>query len=118
MSDENSIIDLDALVPASAKIKFGEKIIEIKPPSVVDVMTLGKLGQKLQGEIEAPVEELEQHVTELTGHIYKLVPELGNQPLNTAQLLRLVQIISDMTMPPDATELKKRGIEPDSPKAP
>jgi hypothetical protein len=114
MSD---ILDLDALVPPSVVIKFGAKEIEVKPPSLADVLKLGSLGQKMQSVGEMPDGDVDVVVSELTSHIYKCIPELENGTLNTAQLLKLVEIITAMSVPPDAKELEARGITTDSPKA-
>lgn len=114
--DQNQIVDLDALTPPSAKVKFGDQEIEIKPPSTADFLRLGYLGQKLEKGGELAPEKLEEAITALTSHIYKLVPELDSKPLNTAQLLALVKLVTKMGMPPDAEELDKRGIGANSPK--
>lgn len=114
MSD---VLDLDALIPPSVTIKFGGNEIEVKPPQVGDVLKLGYLGQKLQDAGSLPDAEIDKLVGDLTGQVNKCIPELAGKPLSTSQLLKLVQIISDMSVPPDAAELKKRGITTDSPKA-
>lgn len=112
------VLDLDALMPPEVTIKFGDVLITIKPPRTADVLRLGYLGQKLEGAEELSEQELDKVVDDLTNHMYKCIPELANKDFNTAQLLKLVEIISEMAVPPDAKELKKRGITVDSdPKA-
>lgn len=110
-------IDLDALVPPSVTIKFSGETIEVKPPKTGDVLRLGTLGQQLGKADELTPDELEKAVQDVTNLIYTVVPELAQKPLNTAQLLALVKIISDMSIPPDSKELSDRGITVDSPKA-
>lgn len=117
MSDDNStILDLDALVPQPRYVKLGEQKIEIKPPKTADILKIGALGQKLEKSAELGDGELERTLDQLTAQVKVCVPELKDVELNTAQLLKLVELISEMAMPPDAEELKKRGIEADTPK--
>lgn len=113
----SSTIDLDALIPPSVTVKFGGAEIEIKPPTTGDVLRLGFLGQKLQDANTLTDVEIDKLVAELTGQVAKCVPELAGKDLSTAQLLKLVEIIGEMSVPPDAVELKKRGISTTSPKA-
>lgn len=115
MSD---IIDLDALVPQDVVVKFGGEEISIQPPKTADVLKLGYLGQKLQEGSSLTDAELDKLILELTTKIKNCVPQLADKDLNTAQLLKLVDIISTMAMPPDTKELAKRGISTTSPKAP
>lgn len=114
MSD---ILDLDALVPPSVVIKFGEKEITVNPPSLADVLKLGSLGQKMQSVGEMAEADATKIVGELTDHVYKCIPELNGGALSTVQLLKLIEIITNMSVPPDAKELEARGISTDSPKA-
>jgi len=111
MSDSSKILDLDALIPDSVSIKFGGETILVQPPKTADVLRLGFLGQKIEtaGELADP--ELEKLVVDLTGQITKIVPELQSKELNIAQLLKLVAMVNDMTIPPDTKELEARGIK-------
>lgn len=115
MSD---VLDLDALVPVSASIKFDGQVVEVKPPKTGDVLRLGFLGQQMEKAGELNDVELEKLIADLTAQVVKVVPELASKELNMAQLLKLAQLIGEMAMPPDAKELEKRGIKTDSPKAP
>lgn len=114
----SEIIDLDALIPQSVVIKFGDQNIEVKPPSIGEVLKLGSLGQKLEKADTLPDGELEILLTDLVSHIEKCIPELAGKQLNTAQILKLVGIISQMSVPPDVQELDKKGITVGDPKAP
>lgn len=109
MSD---VLDLDALVPPSARIKFGEKEIEVHPPKTGDLLRLASLGKKMEGAADLKPEELEQLVADMTEVVVKIIPELSDASLNTQQLLKLVQLISEMGTPPEAKELAKAGITP------
>lgn len=113
----DEIIDLDALVPRPVTIKFGDETVEIPPPKTSDILRLGSLGQKMGQTDKYSPDELDKLVTELTEQVYNCIPALKDKPLNTAQLIKLVAIISDMAMPPDAEALKARGITTDTPKA-
>jgi hypothetical protein len=116
MSDNSNseILDLDALVPQTAKIKFGGKEIDVQPPKTADLLKLGSLGQKVQKFDDFTDEQTEEAITSLTGLIKKIIPELADAELNTQQILGLVKLISDMATPPDVKELDKRGITPNT----
>lgn len=116
MSDENNVVDLDALTPQPRYVRFGDQNIEVKPPTTADVLTLGFLGQKLQGTQELSPEQIEKLVADMTAQVIKCVPELTGKTLNTAQLLKLVEVISEMGMPTEAKELEAKGISPKTPK--
>ncbi len=113
----SNVIDLDALVPVNVTIKLGGQEIEIKPPKTVDVLRLGFLAQKLQKPDELKDNELDETLDFMTAQVKKCVPAIESHDLNTAQLLKLVQIISEMAVPPDAKELQERGISTGDPKA-
>lgn len=113
----SEVLDLDALVPPSVTIKFGGSEIEVKPPKTGDVLRLGTLGQKLSDASEASAEDVDKLVSMLTEQIGKCIPELAGKEFNTAQLMKLVEIISKMAIPPDVKELEDRGITTDGPKA-
>lgn len=114
MSD---VLDLDALMPKKATIKINGAEIDVVPPTVADVLKLGYLGQKLADGSKLPPEELDKLVTDLTDQIYKCVPQLNGTDLNLAQLLKVVDLINEMAMPPEDEELKARGVTTDGPKA-
>ena len=105
-------LDLDALVPQTAKIKFGDKEVEVQPPKTADLLRLGGLGQKITNLSDLKDSEVERLIADLTELVQKIIPELAGHNLNTQQLLALVKLISDMATPPDAKELAKRGITP------
>lgn len=113
MSD---VLDLNALIPQPRKVKFGELEIEIKPPKTADILKLGVAGQKLQNLETLKDDEVDKLVADLTANIYRMVPELNSQELTNGQLFALVGLIVEMGMPPEAEELKKRGITVDTPK--
>lgn len=112
----SEVLDLDALIPEPVTIKFGGQEFQVAPPKTSDVLKLGYLGQKLQTIEDLPDDEVDEVIEALTLHVRKCIPELGDQPLNTAQLLKLVEIIGQMSVPPDAKELEARGIQVDAPK--
>lgn len=114
----SEIIDLDALVPPSVTVQFNGESILIAPPKTADVFRIGILGQTLQNMGNLTDAELDQCVEDLTAQIFRCVPELLGQNLNTQQLLKLVEALSSMAIPPDVKELDKRGITVGDPKAP
>jgi hypothetical protein len=114
----SNIIDLDALQPQPAIIKFKNKEITLNPPTTGDVLKLGEVAQKLQDIGELDADAVDATVQEVTNQVYKIIPDLAGEVLSTAQLLTLIKAISDMAIPPDAKELQERGITVDTdPKA-
>lgn len=113
---DEAILDLDALVPKPRIIKIGDQQIQVKPPKTADVLRLGTLGQKLEDSADLPEEELNKIIASMEELIKKCIPELASIELNSSQLMKLIELIGAMSLPPDATELKNRGIEVDNPK--
>lgn len=103
-------LDLDALIPAPRIVKIDGNEIEVKQPATADVLKLGKVGQKLQAVNDLPDEEIEALTSSLKEIINRLIPELNGKDLNTAQLMTLLNMIVEMSMPPELEELKKKGI--------
>lgn len=110
MSD--TTLDLDALVPPTATIKLGGEEITVQPPKTSDLLRLGSLGGKLEGVADAPPEQVEKLVTDLTNLVFSIIPELKGKELNTQQLLGLVELIGKMATPPETKELEAKGITP------
>lgn len=108
MSD---IIDLDALMPPSRTIHFADQDIVIQPPKTGDLLRLGTLGQKMQNASDMTPDEADNLVKDMTAVIYKVIPEINEKPLSTAQLLKLFEILAEMGMPQDAPQLKAKGID-------
>jgi hypothetical protein len=105
-----NVLDLDSLVPQPAQVKIGNQIVDVNPPSVVDMMRLGQLGGQLQNVASLSDADIEATMDKLKALIIKCIPELADHPLNMAQLLKLTELISELAMPGEATELAKRGI--------
>lgn len=113
----NRVIDLDALVPEAVTVKIGGEELQVSPPKTADVLRLAALGQKMQDIDKQTPDQLDELIASLTEQIRKCVPQLADRELTTIQLMKLVEIINQMSVPPDAEELKRRGITPESPKA-
>lgn len=108
----NDVLDLDALVPPTAKIKFQNKEIEVQPPKTGDLLRLGALGRKVEDLADASDEVVDGVITDLTKLVQHIIPELEGVELNTQQLLGLVSLIGKMATPPEQKELDKAGITP------
>lgn len=106
----NTVLDLDALVPPTATIKFGGKEIVVQPPKTGDLLRLGSLGKKIEDIADAPTEEVDALIVDLTKLVQKIIPELDGVDLNTQQLLGLVSLIGQMATPPETKELESKGI--------
>lgn len=107
------IIDLDAFSPEPVVIKLQDQEITIKPPTLADVMDLGRLASKLKNTAEMPTDEVTALLQQVNEKIYSLVPELKDKELNVSQLFALISIINKMAVPKDVKELEKQGIKVD-----
>lgn len=112
----NKTVDLDALLPEPATIRFGGADIEVRPPKTGQVLRLGKLGEKMQDVDKLSEAEVDKLVTEVTTLLSEIIPELTGKDLSTQQLLALLQLVGSMSVPPDAEELKAKGISSSDPK--
>lgn len=112
MSTDKQLLDLDALAPPKTEIKLGDQTIEVNPPTTGDLLRLGSLGKKMETADELDPDGLDNLVNEITAQVVKMIPELANKPLNTRQLLKLVELLGEMGTPPEAKELKDKGITP------
>ena len=108
----SEILDLDALAPKPATIKFNGSEIQVNAPKTSDLLRLGSLGKKLEDVEELSESELDGLVDELSAVVTKIIPELASANLNSRQLLGLVKLISDMAIPPESKELEEQGITP------
>ncbi len=113
MSD---IVDLDALIPPDVIVHFGGEDITLKQPRVADVLRLGTIGDKLQKIDSLNDEQVDALVATMTTIVKSVAPQLADKDLSTNQLLKLVEIIGEMSTPPDVKEADERGITPDGPK--
>lgn len=116
---DNKIVDLNELMPQGVTIKFGNppRDIDIPQPRTGQLLRLGALGQKMQTVNTEDPEAADQLDADMDKLLYEIIPELNNEPLHTAQKLKLFEILTEMAMPEQMDELKKRGITLD-PKAP
>lgn len=113
-------IDLDALAPQGKKIKWQGKIIEIKPPTTKQLLSILLLGQKNQKKFDNPeqieLDELDASTNTMRQEIWNIIPELNGVELGYGQMSALSELIVEMAMPGQLKELEKRGIKIDSPK--
>lgn len=116
---DNKVVDLNELLPQGVTIKFGNpaRDIDIPPPRTGQLLRLGALGQKMQTVNTENPDEADALDEEMAKLLYEIIPGLNNEPLHTAQKLKLFEILTEMAMPEQMDELKKRGITLD-PKAP
>ena len=109
---DNKVVDLNELLPQGVTIKFGNppRDIDIPPPRTGQLLRLGALGQKMQTVDAQNPEAADQLDEEMAALLYEIIPGLNNEPLHTAQKLKLFEILTEMAMPEQMDELKKRGI--------
>lgn len=118
MSDKPEILDLDDLVPKKCIVKFEELEIEILPPKTAEFLYLGQLAGKMSEVDKMEPAAIDQLVADIEAQIGKLIPQLAGKHFNSAQLTKLMDIITDMGMPADAKELERRKIQADSEESP
>lgn len=116
-------IDLDALAPQSKKIKWQDKIIEIKPPTTKQLFAIMACGQrlaqnreKIDSPTDADLQTLDSDFEALKSAIIDIIPQLAGASLSIAQVDALSNIVIESAMPEQVKKLKERGIEFDSPK--
>lgn len=110
------IIDLDALAPPSAILRFNGQEITVKPPKLGDALKLAAAAEKMvgpKGKKREPA-QMQEALDEIKTHIDTMIPEFAGQDLTMDQLLAVTKAISNMIVPPDAKELKERGITVDT----
>lgn len=107
MSD---VIDLDALIPRSARVKFGDQEITVNPPRVATILRIADFWQTTRLAAAIPEKDLEKALDDLKTEIYKCVPELEGQDLSYPQITTLVEMLTKMSLPPETKELKERNI--------
>lgn len=115
---DNRIVDLNELMPQGVTIKFGNpaRDIDIPQPRTGQLLRLGALGQKMQTVNVDDPEEADKLDDDMAKLLYEIIPGLNGEPLHTAQKLKLFEILTEMAMPEQMEELKKKGITLD-PKA-
>lgn len=108
------VIDLDALTPPKAILKFNGQEIPVHPPKVGQALKLATAAQHmadLRGSKKGvDPSKIDAALTEIKLIIDELVPELKDHELTMEQLLIVTKAISNMIVPPDAKELAKKGI--------
>lgn len=121
LQQKNYDLDLDTLAKPSKVIKIQGDAVEIKAPSLEDLIALSKLGGELQhlksgstDPKDMDIAQVEEAITKLRKGFADLVPELANYKLNIEQLLALLDFVIAMAQPNDVAELEKRGISMDS----
>lgn len=105
------VIDLDALAPEPVVIKLNGKEFTIKPPSVEDIMRLSATASKLEKADTMDQQELEALIGKLIELLKTVAPDIADEKYTTIQLIKLVNIITEMATPPDIKELEKKGIK-------
>jgi hypothetical protein len=109
----SQIIDLDALMPEVAIVKYGDKEIKVQPPSVELLLKLSSNAGRFKDADKLSPEELGAVIDAVTDLIYQIIPDLKDVKFNQAQLMALVNLISEMVMPPDSKELAEKGVTTD-----
>lgn len=109
---DNKIVDLNELMPQGVTIKFGSpaRDIDIPQPRTGQLLRLGALGQRMQTVDTNNPDEADKLDDEMSQLLYEIIPGLNNEPLATAQKLKLFEILTEMAMPEQMDELKKKGI--------
>jgi hypothetical protein len=112
VDDSNEILDLNAINPAARKIKIGnpERVVTIQPPETESIMYLFAIAKRMQGASELEPEALGELIKEAKSTITQNIPDIKDERLTFGQLFKLLEILIDMAMPQDSTELDKRQI--------
>lgn len=110
---KNFDLDLDALAGKSEKIKLGGEIIEVKQPSLVQLVKLVSAGNRLQSMDESSIteKEAEEAINLMSEVLIMIVPELKGKHLTIRQMFALFDLIQRLAIPKDLEELEKRGVK-------
>ena len=114
MADDKPL-DLDALAPKTKKVKLDGKEIEVKPPTTGQIIKVSSFGARLKGFGDLSAEEGDALEADITGLLKELAPELPTD-LAFVQKVAVLNMVSQMSMPPEAKELEKKGITANTPK--
>lgn len=109
MSD---IIDLDALIPKPAVIRFGDADITVQPPKVYTILRIADYWQISRQATSISEKELIAALQNLKDEIYKCIPELAGQEFSYPQITTLVELLTKMSLPPEKAEADSKGISP------
>ena len=111
-------LDLDTLVRPSKKVRLAGQIITITPPDLETLFKVAKIGGELQQAQKSLSDLDEEQAVELYNNLREafdqLIPELKGHKLSYEQIFALLDMIVDMSMPADVSELEKRGIKLDA----
>ena len=113
-------LDLDALAPSKAEVTLDGKVMIIEPATTGQIMRISKVTAKMKS-IETGVvpEDIDERLVELKEIMVEFIPALADHNLSLGQMMALVTLVMNMSMPKDTQELEKRNIKPDTdPKAP
>lgn len=108
-------LDLDILAPEDKTVKLNGKLITIQQPTTANFFKIVGIGQKM-ANIDTDgmsAEDVEKLVEEAKQIVSIVAPDIANQNLNFSQLIALINLISEMTMPKHLKELQDRGITAD-----
>lgn len=91
---ENDILDLDALVPPSRKIKLNNKLYDVKPLTIKQLIILAKLEQRL-----TQVQNEDEIMPEIKKALSPVIPDIDDEnidftPAQMKAIIRFAQQIS------------------------
>jgi hypothetical protein len=110
---DDDILDLDALMPKTVKIRFNGSEVEVKQPKVNVFFKLATLSDKiLQAYKDNNADDVDKFTTETESIIKDCIPELAETNLNADQIGGLAGFLMNVCMPSQAKQLAKHGITP------
>lgn len=115
--DNDVALDLDALAPQPANVKFNGQTISVNPPTLEQFVKALKLAQSLKDVDENNLDALQEYYVQAETLIKEVIPELKDKSLNYKQIMALFKLITEQGTPDDdqaLVELQKKGIELDS----
>ena len=107
-------LDLDAIKGKSKWVKLRGKAIEVPPISLDDLFELQIVlseFESLDSESLEPQEALDA-LKEFRDQIADLIPDLNGVKCSLEQLMAIVELAFESSVPKEQAELKKRGITP------
>jgi hypothetical protein len=101
-------LDLDALVPEAAEITIGGEKIMMTPPTVEQILKMTRVTNEF-GDIEKHPEKISDFMDKISEIIYEIIPSLKGKELGLRQIMALIDLIMELSMPDKGEKVQEDG---------
>lgn len=109
----DSVLDLDLLEDKARKVKLGGEVLTVTAPSLQELSKLLKVAEKMKN-IQEDSGNIETLISDMTEILSSCIEGLKDKKVSIKQLLALIQITVELSMPDDTAELEKVGVTIDN----